>query len=410
MKTTLLTKTILIAILCQLSLLFSTSIKSQNVGINSTGALPNSSSMLDVDATDKGILIPRMTTIQRNAIVSPAVSLMIFNTTTNCLEIYVNSTWQSIYCGCSGPPAVPGTVSGNITICSGSSNTYFIAPVVGATSYTWTAPVGWTINSGQGTISIGTTSSAISGDVCVSSVNACGTSSQSCLTVTVNTIPATPGVITGLTSVTNGQVGVVYSIAAVPGATTYTWSVPAGSTITSGQGTTSITVTFGATSGDVCVTAGNTCGTSASSCLAVTVNNCSNIWTQSFTNGDGNTTTQCNSWNAFVSSLTNCYTQLTITGTFDGVGISCTDPTIVGNIVNALQTNTYYEANWAGRLWKINCNGGLEKIWADPAICSGSDCPSPSYIIRPCIMNPNWGGVNTATCGGPTQTMTVWFH
>jgi len=247
---------------------------SQNVGINSTGALPNSSSMLDVDATDKGILIPRMTTAQRNAIIAPATSLMIFNTTTNCLEIFGGGIWQSIYCMCTGAPAVPGIVTGNISICSGTSNTYFISPVGGATSYTWTAPVGWTINSGQGTISIGTTSSATSGDVCVASVNACGTSSQSCLTVTVNTIPATPGSITGLTSVTNGQGGVVYSIAAVPGATTYTWSVPSGSTITSGQGTTSITVTFGATSGDVCVTASNTCGTSASSCVAVTVTGC----------------------------------------------------------------------------------------------------------------------------------------
>jgi len=267
-------KTTIILLLNLYLIFFGNNLFSQNIGVNSSGTLPNNSAMLDVDATDKGILIPRMTTAQRNAIVAPATSLMIFNTTTNCLEIFGGGIWQSIYCMCTGAPAVPGIVTGNTSICSGTSNTYFISPVGGATSYTWTAPVGWTINSGQGTISIGTTSGATSGDVCVSSVNACGTSSQSCLTVTVNTAPATPGAITGLTSVTNGQVGVVYSIAPVPGATTYTWSVPSGSTITAGQGTTSITVTFGATSGDVCVTASNTCGTSASSCLAVTVTGC----------------------------------------------------------------------------------------------------------------------------------------
>src|ERR1041385_977993 len=79
----------------------------QNVGINPTGSAPNNSAGLDVDFTNKGILIPRMTTAQRNAIASPATSLMIFNTTTNCLEIYLGGLWQSIYCGCIAAPAAP---------------------------------------------------------------------------------------------------------------------------------------------------------------------------------------------------------------------------------------------------------------------------------------------------------------
>src|SRR5437868_1795518 len=38
-------------------------------------------------------------------------------------------------------------------------------------------------------------------------------------------------------------------------------------------------------------------------------------------------------------------------------------------------------------------------------------CPNPGYVVRPDIgpNNSSWGGVNTATCGGPTQTMTVTF-
>ena len=49
---------------------------SQGVGLNTT--TPHSSSLLDMTATDKGLLIPRMTNAQRNAIASPANGLIIF--------------------------------------------------------------------------------------------------------------------------------------------------------------------------------------------------------------------------------------------------------------------------------------------------------------------------------------------
>jgi hypothetical protein len=54
------------------------------VGVGTTN--PDASSILDVESTDKGMLIPRLTTAQRNAITTPANSLMIFNTTTNRFE------------------------------------------------------------------------------------------------------------------------------------------------------------------------------------------------------------------------------------------------------------------------------------------------------------------------------------
>lgn len=55
----------------------------QNVGINSSGALPHASAGLDVDYSDKGVLIPRvnLTAINNPApVTSPAVSLLIYNT------------------------------------------------------------------------------------------------------------------------------------------------------------------------------------------------------------------------------------------------------------------------------------------------------------------------------------------
>jgi hypothetical protein len=53
---------------------------SAQIGINSTGASPTPSAMLDVSSTTKGALIPRMTTAQKNAIINPVDGLMVFDT------------------------------------------------------------------------------------------------------------------------------------------------------------------------------------------------------------------------------------------------------------------------------------------------------------------------------------------
>jgi hypothetical protein len=91
-----------------------TGIKAQyNVGINPTGAQPDASAALDVVATDKGLLIPRMTTVQRLAIVNPANGLMVYDTDTMCVFFYQSATvtWYNIcdITGAIGPmgPAGP---------------------------------------------------------------------------------------------------------------------------------------------------------------------------------------------------------------------------------------------------------------------------------------------------------------
>lgn len=52
----------------------------QNVGINQTGSDPDNSAMLDVSATNKGILVPRMTKTQKFLIPNPANGLLVYQT------------------------------------------------------------------------------------------------------------------------------------------------------------------------------------------------------------------------------------------------------------------------------------------------------------------------------------------
>ncbi|MBD79574.1 MAG: hypothetical protein CL840_11710 [Crocinitomicaceae bacterium] len=68
----------------------------QNIGISSTGAAPDSSAVLDIVSTDKGVLIPRMTTTQRAAISSPATGLMVYDTTTDSFWYYNGSNWANV--------------------------------------------------------------------------------------------------------------------------------------------------------------------------------------------------------------------------------------------------------------------------------------------------------------------------
>jgi trimeric autotransporter adhesin len=85
------------------------------VAINTDGSLPNNSAMLDVKSTAKGILIPRMTQAQRNAITSPATALMIYQTD-NIPGFYYNS-------GTSGSPVWLNVSAGAGWSLSGNSGT-----------------------------------------------------------------------------------------------------------------------------------------------------------------------------------------------------------------------------------------------------------------------------------------------
>lgn len=77
-------------------LLLNSSLLFSQVAINTDGCAPDNSAMLDVKSTDRGLLIPRISTLDRNQIPSPATGLMIYNTTTNQFNFYNGSYWYQI--------------------------------------------------------------------------------------------------------------------------------------------------------------------------------------------------------------------------------------------------------------------------------------------------------------------------
>lgn len=82
------------------------------VGINNDNSNPDNSAMLDVKSTDKGLLAPRMTEAQRNAIASPATGLLIYQTdNTPGFYVYDGTSWTAVTPAAGG--ATDWTVSGN---------------------------------------------------------------------------------------------------------------------------------------------------------------------------------------------------------------------------------------------------------------------------------------------------------
>ena len=69
------------------------------VAINSTASTADPSAMLDVSSSTLGVLIPRMTTADRDMIADPATGLMIFNSATNSFNYWSGTAWMEMNAG-----------------------------------------------------------------------------------------------------------------------------------------------------------------------------------------------------------------------------------------------------------------------------------------------------------------------
>lgn len=176
-------------------LVFSLPTQSQNVSINESGNAPNASAALDVDFSDRGFLLPRMTTAERDAISSPALSLQIFNTSTNCLQMYMGSSWVNIVCDCQLPGSFTASAASSVQhtqfdanwSSADASTTYFLDV---ATDVNFTSFVSGFNNKDVGNVTTSTVTGLSCGNTYyyrVRASNSCGeTVNSSTITVEVN--------------------------------------------------------------------------------------------------------------------------------------------------------------------------------------------------------------------------------
>jgi len=75
---------------------------SAQVSISTDGSDPDSSAILDIQSTAHGILIPRMTTAERDGIANPSTGLLVFITGDSSFYYYQGSGWEQVGAGISG--------------------------------------------------------------------------------------------------------------------------------------------------------------------------------------------------------------------------------------------------------------------------------------------------------------------
>lgn len=160
---------------------------SQNVGINTSGALPDASAMLDIASTTKGLLIPRMTTAQRNAIPAPAEGLLIYNLDCKDINLYNGTSWISMMLMAPTAAAATGTAATQFTANwnSNGSTTYYLDVSTNASFSTFVA--------GYNNLNVGAvTTYNVTGLTCgityyyrVRGSNICGTSQNSNIISTI---------------------------------------------------------------------------------------------------------------------------------------------------------------------------------------------------------------------------------
>ncbi len=101
-------------------LIFPFFVQSQSVSINNDGSLPDPSAMLDIKSTNKGLLMPRMSTIQRTTMISsPVAGLKVFDTDTKTFWFYNGTGWIE---SATGSPTNFWTLNGTNIFNSNSGN------------------------------------------------------------------------------------------------------------------------------------------------------------------------------------------------------------------------------------------------------------------------------------------------
>src|ERR1017187_2639631 len=111
---------------------------------------------------------------------------------------YKNDLWKYNPCA----PGQPAAIFGSASICDGSTQTYSIASVENAASYTWTLPNGWTGNSTDTFITV--VAGSTGGTISVTADDSCGSSPAQTMNVVVNANPSPSIIPNGPTTFCDG--------------------------------------------------------------------------------------------------------------------------------------------------------------------------------------------------------------
>ena len=272
-------------------------------------------------------------------------------------------------------PATPGAITASTAnVCSvvGTSTnvTYSVASVTNAyaNGYTWNVPTGASIvGSATGnSISVSYSSDYVAaGAVTVTSSNGVATSAAKSLTI-ARAVPAAIASISGGT--TYSTCDQTFSTASVANQT-YTWTVPVGATIKSGQGTNSVVVNYGSLTGSKTITVKttNSCGLSSAvksatltkgSCPVVSNGRLSQTSNVSVTGMYPNPTSD--SFNLELSATKSADVSVTVYS-FDGIVVS-TKNVQLSEGTNVLNENLSSQRNGIYLVKIIDSITGLETI------------------------------------------------
>jgi len=125
-------------------------------------------------------------------------------------------------------------------------------------------------------------------------------------------------------------------------------------------------------------------------------------FTRDFTQFVPASVADCTAWDEFRASILDDHTLVSISGSNDMIGRTCTGDE-ARQICDALRDGATVSIPCDGFTWYVGNCGGIE-LTADNSACT---CQDPGFSVRPCIAHQDWGGVNSATCAGPTQTIDV---
>ena len=197
------------------------------VGINSDNSGPDSSAMLDVKSTERGLLPPRMSYNQMNEIANPASGLVVYCTDcgadgSGAMAMYINTTWYLFNTKCLLSPATP--IAG-VHEASSNQIIWNWNPVPTASGYKWN-----TVNNYNTAVDLGTsTTMPETGLTCSTSYirfvwtyNVCGTSAPLTL-IQSTSFTAPPVPVAGTHVPAPNQI--IWNWDPVFGATGYKWNL-----------------------------------------------------------------------------------------------------------------------------------------------------------------------------------------